>query len=755
MSSVFTSVETGSHVGNTIDDALLGINMRSHHNRTHEGSEFREVMEQIGTNSLRFPGGTVTEEHFDITDPDATRVTNVMHLIHPELIPERTNGVPVTRTVTPLSDYLSYVNEIGGAPIVVLPTYRFFDLNTRTLTANAETDIRTFVRDLFNDEYGQVDEATLEIGNEYFQYNRFDWSQGEFGALQARIAGIIDDELRDLGVREDATVLAQGGHVRNNNPSTTQANNAELASHFSGLPAGTVDGVVLHFYGTNSGSSDPLAMVPNIPAMLSGTDVAWRGVMGGDFDIAVTEWNVGESGPNTTGVNGLARTAPLLDMFAQMVRGGVDAAQIWAARVDGPAGLAMRSESADELTPTGHFFDMLAESTHGLNLVDPGSTGHLLRNASGTHVGYTYTFEGDDQGNHRSVTYFASGVGQTLALTADLSAQIQNGAYVYARILDVAPGDAVNGYYSDGVVSYSTDIQLIPTAGGLRYEAELRAYQLIELHVVHGKGVTIEGGREVKSNDNLVGSDFADEIRGFDGHDKLRGEAGDDLMDGGLGADVLRGNAGTDMLLGGAGRDRLIGGIGDDELHGGQGNDRLLGHHDNDLLWGEAGRDHLFGDNGDDVLFGGRGHDSLFGGDGADQLNGDAGMDLVQGDAGNDVIRGGGGADTVYGGADDDQLFGGMGSDTLDGGTGNDVLHGGGGADIFVFTDRGGQDRVLNFNAAVDRIDVRDFGFADAQAVFDRATDTAEGLVIDFDEGDTMTLVDVLKSSLTEDDFIF
>lgn len=46
MSSVFAAIADGTHVGNTIGDDLLGINMRSHHNRTHEGSDFREVIDR-------------------------------------------------------------------------------------------------------------------------------------------------------------------------------------------------------------------------------------------------------------------------------------------------------------------------------------------------------------------------------------------------------------------------------------------------------------------------------------------------------------------------------------------------------------------------------------------------------------------------------------------------------------------------------------------------------------------------------------
>ena len=823
MSSVFTAVGSGNHVGETIGDDILGINMRSHHNRTHEGSAFREVMEQFDTHSLRFPGGTITEEHFDITDPNATRTTNVMHLIHPHLIPARTNGVPVERTVTPLSDYLDYVNELGVAPSIVLPTYRLFDQSTRGLTASGENDIRTFVRELFSDEYGEVDTATIEIGNEYFQFFRFNWSIDEFGRFQAQIAQIIDDELRDMGLREDLTLLAQGGHVRNNNTPLTNSNNAELAQHFQGLPEGTVDGVTLHFYGTRAaGTNDPLNMVPNIPGVVAGTNAIWGPVIGQDFEIAVTEWNVGEDGPDSTTINATMRTAPLLNMFAEMVESGVDAAHLWAARVDDPAGLAMRSEDASELTPTGHFFDMLSESTRGLNLVDPGND-YLLRNTSGTHVGYTYTFESAD----RSVVYFVSGSGQSVSLNAELSSLMREGTQVQVRTLSTAPGDALNGYLSDAQVSEMSLVQLERSPdGSALFEAELGPYALIELHINHKLGALLEGNPEQSTDDMLNGSSFDDDILGYKGNDTLNGEGGDDMLKGGFGADMLMGDAGADTMLGGNGHDDLWGGDGQDQMHGGKGNDLLHGGDDDDRMFGELGLDQLFGEGGNDVLFGGRGADSLFGGegddaltggnsndaldggagadelfggnggdvldggDGDDALNGGNGSDTLDGGAGNDVLTGGNGsdvlqggagddalsgnngtdllqggdgadvlqggrgADDLQGGAGDDSLSGDQGADRLNGGAGNDVLTGGRGADIFTFSRGGGHDQVTDFMIPVDRVDLTEFDLASFGEVLEHAHDTDAGLVLDFDQGESMTLSDVLKETLNEDNFL-
>ncbi len=117
----------------------------------------------------------------------------------------------------------------------------------------------------------------------------------------------------------------------------------------------------------------------------------------------------------------------------------------------------------------------------------------------------------------------------------------------------------------------------------------------------------------------------------------------------------------------------------DDWFEGWDGHDRMSGGRGNDTL---------YGDSGNDTLLGGTGNDRLYGGSGNDRLWGDSGNDLLKGLTGNDYLQGGSGRDTIEGGA---------GRDTLNGGTGNDILRGGSGADIFVFYDRSGVDRIVDF----------------------------------------------------------
>jgi Ca2+-binding RTX toxin-like protein len=227
------------------------------------------------------------------------------------------------------------------------------------------------------------------------------------------------------------------------------------------------------------------------------------------------------------------------------------------------------------------------------------------------------------------------------------------------------------------------------------------------------------------SFEDVIGSDFADEIEGNyrdnvllgrAGNDDIDGEDGFDLLDGGAGddhldggghdhhfnhvyydhshddhdhwhhdqhdGDVILGGDGSDTLWGKSGDDWLDGGNGDDLLYGGSGNDVLLGGAGNDKLWGNSGDDWLDGGNGDDSLYGGDGQDVLIGGAGNDRLDGGNGNDVLLGVAGVDYLDGGCGKDLLDGGSGDDELHGGDDNDILLGGTGNDKMYGDSGNDV-------------------------------------------------------------------------
>ena len=287
-------------------------------------------------------------------------------------------------------------------------------------------------------------------------------------------------------------------------------------------------------------------------------------------------------------------------------------------------------------------------------------------------------------------------------------------------------------------------------------------------------------------------------LTGTAGHDRLTAGSNDNRVIGLAGNDTLDGGAGNDTLVGGQGNDSLIGGAGIDtadytgslparvylgitgpqntwqgadvfsgieNLVGGLGNDRFFGSTVGNVLNGGAGNDQLYGGGGNDTLIGGAGNDFFHGGADADVIlfEGSAAVDvdIVRTTAtgqgtdtlgGVENITGGSGSDIIRGNAAANVLNGAVGNDTLVGRGGSDVLTGGSGSDRFVFANWDGNDRVTDFQNGLDRIEIGGptTGFRDL-AVYN----SAEGAVISWGGGTTITLVGIDRSMVDASDFIF
>jgi Ca2+-binding RTX toxin-like protein len=118
--------------------------------------------------------------------------------------------------------------------------------------------------------------------------------------------------------------------------------------------------------------------------------------------------------------------------------------------------------------------------------------------------------------------------------------------------------------------------------------------------------------------------------------------------------------------------------------------------------------------------------------------------------AGDDTILGSLGADILRGGAENDTLTGDHGNDSLDGGAGNDRV-------IYRIGD--GADEILDFVAGAGTDDLIDLTTVPLVETLDellaRATQAGADTVIDLGNGDTLTLRNVVRASLSTDDFLF
>ena len=258
--------------------------------------------------------------------------------------------------------------------------------------------------------------------------------------------------------------------------------------------------------------------------------------------------------------------------------------------------------------------------------------------------------------------------------------------------------------------------------------------------------------------EGLIGSDF---------NDTLTGDANANILRGGAGADVLNGDAGFDYADYNAAITASLanpaintGDAGGDTYFSIEG---LLGSIFDDTLIGDAGNNELRGGSGADVLNGGGGFDFALYNNSAVGLTvslanpgtntGDAAGDSfisVEGLVGSDFN------DRLFGDAGDNELRGGLGADVLNGGPGNDTLTGGPGPDTFVFAPGYGADTVTDFSAAEgDRIDLTAFPtIASISQIRAIATQVGADTVLDFGNGDTLTLNNVTASGLTTNDFL-
>ena len=126
--------------------------------------------------------------------------------------------------------------------------------------------------------------------------------------------------------------------------------------------------------------------------------------------------------------------------------------------------------------------------------------------------------------------------------------------------------------------------------------------------------------------------------------------------------------------------------------------------------------------------------------------------DHLDGGDGDDELHAGIGNDHLDGGDGDDSLFGDDGDDVLRAGFGNDVLTGGAGLDAFTFY-AGGDFKVTDYNTSDDSLvfDSATTGLHDLHdllRVITNIRDTTEGVVIEFGQVATITLVGLTTADL-------
>jgi Ca2+-binding RTX toxin-like protein len=689
-----------------------------------EGSFYDVVNDAVNAQTLRFPGGTVTENDFDIKS---------------------------TADLAVLTQFLDFCASNGQNAMIVLPTYRFFvdgtDANTSPISSVAESDIQTFVDFVLAEAAAKgVTIQGFEIGNEFYQ---FDWTDAEFAELQAQFSEWVSDAIDESNAAVD--VYIQAGQTLGENETFLEA---FRANENSDPDLSDVDGIITHlYYGATGQDLSRIGLVKNRTDIL---EAVW-----GDYnlDTVVTEWNVSEAveeQPEDTfiytgksAVYGFARLAALTRGFGDIIGYGVDTAMFWSTIAGGPYGRATLAKQAGDtlptdygslILPTGYWYQLMATTLIDTELVSNHGYDAAFLDGNGDFAGYSHTFQGTGAKNNDYHVVYASGIYDQLDLDLDISSLISAGSYVYATVIRnegttaLSNSDSADDILAANLINANAKASIeVITNLTSDVDITLESYEFVEINVVTGHGLNLNTDMFNDVEDNLTLTNHNDVVSthggkdtvranggndrielgagndvgyGGDGADTLFGEDNNDCLYGDVGNDNLFGNGGNDRLYGGSGNDILLGGSGADIIDGGEGIDRaqyhtanagvlvalenqganqgdaagdqynlienLFGSSHNDTLRGDGGDNDIWGYFGNDVIYGRAGNDTLRGQVGNDVLFGGEGHDALHGDEGNDILAGDAGNDSLYGGAGDDILRGGDGADSLNGGEGTD-----------------------------------------------------------------------------------
>ena len=227
--------------------------------------------------------------------------------------------------------------------------------------------------------------------------------------------------------------------------------------------------------------------------------------------------------------------------------------------------------------------------------------------------------------------------------------------------------------------------------------------------------------------ENVTGSRYADKLTGGDSTDNdanvIEGGPGDDDLTGGGGDDIFKfaSGDGNDIITdfkANSNKDKIdlsafttIASLEDLEIRVRSGDTEISSLPGGGIITLKGYNHNTNALTDDDFIF----YTSVINGtSGNNTLKGDRRGNEINAGAGNDQVFGNGSRDTLKGEAGNDTMYGGADKDTLNGGAGDDVLDGGPGADKFVFEKGNGDDYIMDFNAAEDKIDLSAFNIASA-----------------------------------------
>lgn len=567
MSALTFQFDTAHTTSDAVSSDFFGMNTLFTRDNLIEGGAYDTFLDEMATTSLRFPGGTVTEELFS---PD-NEVS--------EKFWSQTSSVDAERGVdsfTNVPRFIEYASSINATVDWVLPTESLLTDERdadgdRIVSDYAMYNLLDRVDALIRGEYGYVDIDTFSIGNEYWYNDRM--SSSEYGkianTMSKGLQQVFDtyrDELPSPDAWSEPNIGVQTSLAHD--PEGAQEILAELD-----LDArAAIDTVETHYYPKDYEASE------SSTAHFDRLDDFQNAEGFGDLNYYISEWNL-RLGDNAD--VGMEAASSLIEMSQTMLENGVDSTSLWGTAYQSLQCRlsAMTPDASEEggwamsLTPSGEVVRMMSHTligTHALDLELPGQYTNNTRADGAENQVLLHAFGSEE----RMVFFISSRSDAEIDITLDLSGLVDGYAQAWAQQLSVVDdvttavdeGDATSKHAAAHLSTLTEDEFNV----GGNYTFNLDAYDIVRVEFTsEGSGTYKWGADHYISadsdyDDTLVGTSWNDTLEGNLGNDILDGKAGHDTIDGGYGDDYIRGGDGDDLLISGAGNDTLLGGRGVD-----------------------------------------------------------------------------------------------------------------------------------------------------------------------------------------------
>lgn len=681
---------TSSHFGSN----LLITNIPTG-SATFSASGLPSAISFLGATSLRYPGGSVTEQYFSMENPNNTRGGG--------------NGL------IPQSEFLSYCSRTGAEANMVIPTVSGFlqsaaqallsgQYGNRVISNHYLETVEAYVKQTMLEAAAlrpPTEIKSFEIGNEFWGSGQM--TAAEYGRLAAAVLraseaginaaiavnpevasmhrpelvvqslhttggfspneerqvhvanGVVYSNIADIPTNEvysTVTMPGQGSVAEQRGALAASLNNAEIRR--------LIDGITDHAYArqgfagidTASGESYVYFQIDQFERAI--------GAQPGSLQRYITEWNT----DHTSGANnqGLAGAAMLTEIFYEMATHNIQNANIWPLIFENHNENNLLRGASPHQTVSGAMFRLMQESLIG---TVPVLDSNVRSNAIELDI---HGFKSSS-----SAVLFISNrsAGVANGITLDLNTSNYNFEHALNTTQYFITTTQLSAVNSAGYTAHGNDgvaVTSVLTYSNGRVQTNLRSGDLVsfsnlasfatlrvEITFITTGADRIEGR---SGNDVAFGAAGPDVLMGNEGNDSLSGGLGDDFVGGGAGSDILMGDGGVDVIDGGPGNDILSGGLGVDILIGGAGSDILRGDSGSDTASYKSATTGVSvsllapstntGDARGDIYIS---IENFIGSRFSDRLVGDSNANIISGDAGDDTIIYSGGPDTIYGGS--------------------------------------------------------------------------------------------------------